>query len=842
MWRTAVGSYFGGKSDTKEDEETAAADDKPNNEAADANPREEQNESQGEPNEEEGPKPTTTRRGRPFTKKGTKGQPTSQGAKGASENKEAPDEKSKVGSGDTSTVGGSEANQGDVNEASDPKEKSGDAGENAHEAISVKKRRNSKKEEETQSKPLQQESPHEAEEGANEANNASDEKKAKDKIREKASSDLQEKMKIIKEKLKSSERNQGASMEKHQDKDEERSKRKHKDVPSDSDDGHSSKRKRRSGERGMDERGENVSRHRHRSRERERSEEGDRDRDGDRSLERMRSKDLARSRGRHRSRSRHHSRSRYRSRSRGRHRSRSRSRGRHRSRHRSRRGRDRSKRLSNSDSDSSSDERHHRHHHKSRRRRKRGSINSSDREHSSGSTGNRNGYDRKDRSSSSDRRSKETRKKKKTKWDTVDENLLKTHLLDNSANGLLQQQNLALANGLGPNNKVAPVARNPYEVEGDKKQRKLYIGNIPPNSKQEELLDFFNNTLGSIIKGSSLEIKIGDIVLMPILKCEIFNVESRFCFLEFRSLEITWLCLRLDAISFNNFALRIARPHDFVPPPGGDPALTVVFTDINHEVFEMVKPIKIAPVRSTGDDDNKLYIQNLPHDLRDDQIRDLLQQFGKLKGFNVIKDQNTGLNKGYGFFEYEDSNCTPIAMHALNGFVCGQNILSVKKATFGKSQNSSTQNANTITLGSGSNDLPVSLLPNSISQRILSNSLIGLQIQASRKIGEKSSRVVQLTNAVFQEDLLIDSQYEEILRDVKEEAEKYGPLQNIVIPKPNKDLSYTEGVGKIFLHYADETTARKAQYMLNGRLFEKRVVCAAFYSEEKFLAGKYVLS
>ncbi|CRH01236.1 splicing factor U2AF large subunit, putative [Plasmodium relictum] len=538
-----------------------------------------------------------------------------------------------------------------------------------------------------------------------------------------------------------------------------------------------------------------------------------------------RKKSINRSKERSRNRSKNRSKEKYRNRSKEK--SRNRSRNRYRSK-------EKSKNVSSSGSLSSEE----RHYYKIKKKIKKKNLRSSSDRNSNKSS---SVHEKNERSISTEMtKSKDAKPKKKTKWDTVDESLLKNNLLDNGMN-LLQKQNLALTSTLAQNSKVPQLNRNPYEMENDKRQRKLYIGNIPPNCKQEDVIDFFNGAILAVIKDTSLDVKIGDIQLMPVIKCEIFNIDSRFCFLEFRTIEITWLCLKLDSISFNNYCLRIGRPHDYVPPPEGDPALTAVFPDIDMKIFDMLKPTKNVYVKST-DDDNKLYIQNLPHDLKDDQIKDLLEQFGKLKAFNIIKDLNTGLNKGYGFFEYEDSSCTQVAIHALNGFVCGQNILNVKKATFNKNQNNPySQNPNNISIANNV-EVPVSLLPNSISQKILSNSIIGLQIQASRKIGEKPSRVIQLTNAVFQEDLIIDSQYEEILREIKEEAEKYGPLQNIVIPKPNKDLSFTEGVGKIFLHYQDETTARKAQYMFNGRVFEKRVVCAAFYSEEKFLKGKYVLS
>ncbi|CRG94885.1 splicing factor U2AF large subunit, putative [Plasmodium gallinaceum] len=622
-------------------------------------------------------------------------------------------------------------------------------------------------------------------------NSEINEKKNRKRSKEMLNNEINEKMKLNKEKTKSNEHHSSSieqykskSKEKsrHRSKDRYKSKKRHKGFSSSGDELHSSKRKK------------SINRSKERSRNRSKN----------------RSKEKYRNRSKEKSRNR--SKNRYRS-------------------------KEKSKNLSSSSSLSSEE----RHYHKIKKKIKKKNLRSSS-DRNSNKSSSKSVHEKNERSVSSEViKNKEVKQKKKTKWDTVDESLLKNNLLDNGMNSLLQKQNLALTNSLAQNSKVTQLNRNPYEMENDKRQRKLYIGNIPPNCKQEDVIDFFNGALLAVIKDTSLDVKIGDIQLMPVIKCEIFNIDSRFCFLEFRTIEITWLCLKLDSISFNNYCLRIGRPHDYVPPPEGDPALTAVFPDIDMKIFDMLKPSKNVYVKS-GDDDNKLYIQNLPHDLKDDQIKDLLEQFGKLKAFNIIKDLNTGLNKGYGFFEYEDSACTQVAIHALNGFVCGQNILNVKKATFNKNQNNIyAQNPNNISIANNV-EVPVSLLPNSISQKILSNSIIGLQIQASRKIGEKPSRVVQLTNAVFQEDLIIDSQYEEILREVKEEAEKYGPLQNIVIPKPNKDLSYTEGVGKIFLHYQDETTARKAQYMFNGRLFEKRVVCASFYSEDKFLKGKYVLS
>merc|ERR1712014_65875 len=79
-----------------------------------------------------------------------------------------------------------------------------------------------------------------------------------------------------------------------------------------------------------------------------------------------------------------------------------------------------------------------------------------------------------------------------------------------------------------------------------------------------------------------------------------------------------------------------------------------------------------------------------------------------------------------------------------------------------------------------------------------------------------------------------DQDFEDITAEVHSEASKHGTVTRVVIPKPSKDGTFVDGVGKIFINFADLTAARKFQMDANGRKFENRVVCAAFYPSEKF--------
>ena len=58
---------------------------------------------------------------------------------------------------------------------------------------------------------------------------------------------------------------------------------------------------------------------------------------------------------------------------------------------------------------------------------------------------------------------------------------------------------------------------------------------------------------------------------------------------------------------------------------------------------------------------------NIPVNMSDDEVRKICESFGKLKTFNLAKDQtNMDLNKGYAFFEYVDERATEKAIKALN--------------------------------------------------------------------------------------------------------------------------------------------------------------------------------
>merc|ERR1712048_479643 len=154
----------------------------------------------------------------------------------------------------------------------------------------------------------------------------------------------------------------------------------------------------------------------------------------------------------------------------------------------------------------------------------------------------------------------------------------------------------------------------------------------------------------------------------------------------------------------------------------------------------------------------KLSIFNLPETMSEQVCRDLLSQFGKLRMLSLIRDLASGKIKGYGIFEYDNPDDVDLAMLALNGFVCGQNVIRVQKLG-----SQSTQAA------PKAQPVAATAMSNSMTQKIVSNPVLAMQVKQGREVGSRPSNVVQLLNAVYQEDLMDDQDYEDIMAEIHAE-------------------------------------------------------------------------
>merc|ERR1719277_269970 len=367
-------------------------------------------------------------------------------------------------------------------------------------------------------------------------------------------------------------------------------------------------------------------------------------------------------------------------------------------------------------------------------------------------------------------------------------------------------------------------------------QRTLILENLSLSVTGQELIEFFNGAVLAVTANAVQQA--GNKAVAPVFACTVTEEDRggddkrKTAELKFRTEDGASVGMKLNGIEYKGRKVSIRRPDDFVKPDDGqDPS-----AKINLHEISMARLVGGAADAGQPQFTGKIKgysIFNLPEVMTEQIVRDLLSQFGKLRMLSLIRDLATGKIKGYGIFEYDDPKDSDLAIIALNGFVCGQNVIRVQR--LGGQQPGQSPAA------AKAQPVAATAMANSMTQKIVSNPVLAMQVKQGREVGSKPSPVVQLLNAVYQEDLMDDQDFEDITAEVHSEASKHGTVTRVVIPKPSKDGTFVDGVGKIFINFADLTAARKFQMDANGRKFENRVVCAAFYPQEKFTEGKYKL-
>ena len=88
--------------------------------------------------------------------------------------------------------------------------------------------------------------------------------------------------------------------------------------------------------------------------------------------------------------------------------------------------------------------------------------------------------------------------------------------------------------------------------------------------------------------------------------------------------------MSFDGIIFINGLLKIRRPRDY-----GGPEM-------------ILASVHVPGVVSTNvpDSINKVFVGGLPAYLQEEQVQELLKSFGKLKAFNLVRENGNGPSKG----------------------------------------------------------------------------------------------------------------------------------------------------------------------------------------------------
>ncbi|KAI5055687.1 hypothetical protein GOP47_0029208 [Adiantum capillus-veneris] len=358
--------------------------------------------------------------------------------------------------------------------------------------------------------------------------------------------------------------------------------------------------------------------------------------------------------------------------------------------------------------------------------------------------------------------------------------------------------------------------------------RRVYVGGLPPLANEQTIATFFSQVMAAIGGNTAGP---GDAVVNVYI-----NHEKKFAFVEMRTVEEASNAMALDGIMFEGVSVRVRRPTDY------NPSVAATLGPSQPSPHLNLAAVGLTPGAIGGaDGPDRVFVGGLPYYLTEVQIKELLESFGALRGFDLVKDQDTGNSKGYGFCVYQDPAVTDVACAALNGLKMGDKTLTVRRATASGQPkpdqiNAFTQASLALQVGAGAGLTGFPGLVPALSAGLMPGIVPG----GVSSTYETPTKVVCLSQIVDVEELKEDDVYEEIYDDMKDECGKYGKLVNVVIPRPGSGADdAVTGVGKVFLEYSDVKEAAKAKEVLHGRKFGGNTVQAIYFSESKFSRGEY---
>lgn len=362
--------------------------------------------------------------------------------------------------------------------------------------------------------------------------------------------------------------------------------------------------------------------------------------------------------------------------------------------------------------------------------------------------------------------------------------------------------------------------------------KRIYVGNIPENAVVDDLKTLFND----VMHHHKLTEQPGSCIV----HCQTAPGQIRgYVFFTMRTFEEATNALALNGISYLGSQLKVSRPKDFIPIPG-----------VKLDPPDMYIPGVVCPI--VRDSPYKIYMGSIPTTLKDSDVRGLLETFGPLRSFNLMKDSSTGLNKGFAFAEFADRSTTAIACQGLNGMEIGNKKIMVHLASEHRKPTSAT-GANAIEPSHATGDsqvntalecVPGLVQSNSLSSTPVTSGLFDRMLQLHRTDFEEvedrlwPSPVIILFNMVCSDELLDEKEFKSICYDLKQESVRYGVVKSIAIPRPIANRP-NAGVGRVFIEYASENEAKNALFALAGRKFADRTVLGTFYPLAKYQQADY---
>lgn len=311
------------------------------------------------------------------------------------------------------------------------------------------------------------------------------------------------------------------------------------------------------------------------------------------------------------------------------------------------------------------------------------------------------------------------------------------------------------------------------QFSSEEMKRKIYVGNLPENATENNIQQFFSRI--GLVK---------NVQLKP---------HKHFAFVEFVSQDDARKAIsETDETNFMGQQIRVKS------------------TDKNRS--------KAADPNNP----NRLFIGYIPHQMSEQQIRELFETLGHLNYFFLVMDTQTGKSKGYAFCEYEDISITSTAIERLHGRDIMGKRLVVQRAYDPEKRSANTQKL-------------VHQLVN-YKENTLESSLASLS-DIYQNPNYTPTNMIQLLNMFDPEEYRNNQKkIETLIQEILEEADRYGSVLEMIVPIPDLDPdgegSWKDGFGRVFIQFGNIQEANKALNNMNGKTFHGRLIICSYFSEE----------
>ena len=351
--------------------------------------------------------------------------------------------------------------------------------------------------------------------------------------------------------------------------------------------------------------------------------------------------------------------------------------------------------------------------------------------------------------------------------------------------------------------------------------KKFIIYNLP-DVNDDEIKDFLitllNKLTPNINKYKSLN---------PIISFDKRD-SGEYYIIEVERHEQVVIMKNLDGIEWLNHRIRIESPKDFFKDYNDTKGQIAIRRKINESKLlrsiaeENMNKTKKVDIESNTYNFNRLMMTGLPNNIDDKEVKKIVESYGQIKYFSLIKKENNDdIINTLCFFEYELPQNTYKALKGLNNMTFGERQLKVQKINQNNKKDNNTDesnnnNGNVVKNASiatkilkeakereelKQNEKELGDFTNINKEGENNNQKIFQDLNENTENNEVSysilkipdyatipSRVIMFINAVSPEDLLDNSDYDEIIDDFRQKCSQYGTVLNVEIPRPNVEM------------------------------------------------------